>query len=81
MTPSDAVQAAVQVSLQRRFGCERTFVVDDGEVDGEDMATRFDLAARSAGLGVIATQQFDQKATNYRCLGRQCPQAPGPTAS
>jgi branched-chain amino acid transport system substrate-binding protein len=68
VTPSDTVQAAVQVQLQRSQGCTRTFVVDDGEVDGEDMATSFDLAARAAGLQVIATQQFNQGATDYRAL-------------
>jgi branched-chain amino acid transport system substrate-binding protein len=45
-------------------------VVDDGEVDGEDFATSFDLAARAAGLDVIATQQFDQKAADYSSLVR-----------
>ena len=65
---SDTVQAAIQVQLQRSLGCTRTFVVDDGEVDGEDMATSFDLAARAAGLEVIATQTFAQKATDYRAL-------------
>jgi branched-chain amino acid transport system substrate-binding protein len=68
VAPSDEVQAAVQVSLQRSFGCARTYVVDDGEVDGEDMATSFDLAARAAGLDVVATQQYEQKANNYRSL-------------
>jgi branched-chain amino acid transport system substrate-binding protein len=65
---SDAAQAAVQVRLQRRSGCRRTFVVDDGEVDGEDIATSFGLAARAAGLDVVATQQFDPRATDYRPL-------------
>lgn len=68
VAPNDAVQAAVQVSLQRSFGCTRTFVVEDGEVDGEDLATSFDLAARSAGLQVVATQQYIQRAANYRSL-------------
>ncbi len=68
VVPSDAVEADVQVQLQQSQGCRRTFVVDDGEVDGEDLATSFDLAARSAGLQVIATQQFDQKATDYSAL-------------
>ncbi len=65
---SDAIQGAVQVRLQQSEGCQRTFVIDDGEVDGEDLATSFDLAARSAGLQVIATQQFDQRATDYSAL-------------
>jgi branched-chain amino acid transport system substrate-binding protein len=68
VVPSDTVQAAVQVRLQRSLGCTRTFVVDDGEVDGEDMATSFDLAARATGLEVIATQTFAQRATDYRAL-------------
>ncbi len=68
VVPNDAVQAAVQVQLQQRGGCTRTFVVDDGEVDGEDFATSFALAARAGGLQVIATQQFDQSATNYSAL-------------
>jgi branched-chain amino acid transport system substrate-binding protein len=68
VVPNDAVQAAVQVRLQRSLGCTKTFVVDDGEVDGEDMATSFDLAARAVGLQVIATQQFNQRAADYRAL-------------
>lgn len=66
---NDTLQAAVQVQLQRSLGCTRTFVVDDGEVDGEDMATSFDLAARAAGLEVIGTQTFAPNATDYRALG------------
>jgi branched-chain amino acid transport system substrate-binding protein len=68
IAPSDTVQASVQVQLQTSMGCTRTFVVDDGEVDGEDMATSFDLAARAAGLEVIATQAFAPRATDYRAL-------------
>ncbi len=68
VAPGDSVQAAIQVQLQRSLGCTRTFVVDDGEVDGEDMATSFDLAARAAGSEVIATQTFAPKATDYRAL-------------
>jgi branched-chain amino acid transport system substrate-binding protein len=68
VAPSDTVQAAVQVRLQQSLGCTRTFVVEDGEVDGENMATSFDLAARAAGLEVIATQTFAPKASDYRPL-------------
>lgn len=68
VAPSDAVQAAVQVHLQRSLGCARTYIVEDGEVDGEDLATSFDLAARAAGVHVVATQEFDPRATDYRSL-------------
>ena len=68
VAPSDAMQAAVQVRLQRSSGCSRTYTVEDGEVDGEDLATSFDLAARDAGVHVVATQEFDPRATDYRPL-------------
>jgi branched-chain amino acid transport system substrate-binding protein len=68
VAPSDEMQAIVQVRLQRSLGCSRTFIVEDGEVDGEDLATSFDLAARSGGVHVVATQEFDPRATDYRAL-------------
>jgi branched-chain amino acid transport system substrate-binding protein len=68
IAPSDAMQAAVQVRVQRSLGCTRSFILEDGEVDGEDMATSFDLAARAAGLDVMATQEFDPRATDYSSL-------------
>jgi branched-chain amino acid transport system substrate-binding protein len=68
VAPNDALQAAAQVRLQRSLGCNRTYTVEDGEVDGEDLATSFDLAARDAGVHVVATQEFDPLATDYRPL-------------
>ena len=68
VAPNDAVQAAVQVRLQQSYRCSKTYIVEDGEVDGEDLATSFDLAARAAGLHVVATQEFDPLATDYRPL-------------
>ena len=64
--PSDSVQARAQVSLQRAAGCRRAFVVDDGEVDGETMATTYQLTARAAGLDVLGVQSFERRATDYR---------------
>jgi branched-chain amino acid transport system substrate-binding protein len=64
--PNDAVQAGVQVKLQRAAGCKKTFVVEDGEVDGEEMATSFQLAARAAGLDVVGVQSFERNAADYR---------------
>jgi branched-chain amino acid transport system substrate-binding protein len=68
VAPSDAVQAAVQVSLQQSLGCTRTYVLTDEEVDGEDFAASFNVAAQHAGLRVVATQQYDPLASNYRAL-------------
>jgi branched-chain amino acid transport system substrate-binding protein len=66
--PNDAVQAQVQVKAQQRADCRRTFVLDDGEVDGEDTAMSFELAARAAGLTVTGAQAFPRGATDYSSL-------------
>jgi len=68
IVPSDAIQAVAQVRLQKSVGCHRTYVLDDGEVDGEDTAASFSAAAQSAGLQVAGVQAFDARATDYRSL-------------
>jgi branched-chain amino acid transport system substrate-binding protein len=70
VAPSDSVQAAVQVMLQQSLGCTKTYVLTDEEVDGEDFATSFGVAAQRAGLRVLATQQYDPQALGYRALAR-----------
>jgi branched-chain amino acid transport system substrate-binding protein len=66
---SDAVQAAVQVKLQQRLGCTKTFVLNDEEVDGADFATSFALAAQRAGLRIAGTQPYDPHSLSYAALG------------
>ncbi len=68
VVPNDAVQAAVQAKLQKQLGCSATFVLDDDEVDGEDMAATFAVAAQSAGLRVLGVEAFDPRATTYASL-------------
>ncbi len=88
VVPNDTVQAAVQVKLQQSMGCQKTYVLDDGEVDGEDLADTFQLHARAAGLEVLAVQDFPNKATTYAPLahsvaqtGADCVLISGLTAS
>ena len=75
IVPSDALQAVAQVKLQESLGCVRTFVLDDGEVDGQDTAASFALAARSSGLRVVGVQAFDPKASDYRSLASSVAQS------
>jgi branched-chain amino acid transport system substrate-binding protein len=65
VAPNDAVQAVAQAKLQREQGCNKTYVVDDGEVDGLDTAATFETAAQSAGPRVIGTESYDPTATDY----------------
>jgi branched-chain amino acid transport system substrate-binding protein len=70
VVPGDSVQAAVQVRLQKAQGCTRSFVLDDGDVDGADTATSFQLAAQAAGLRVVGVQGYDPLAAGYLALAR-----------
>jgi branched-chain amino acid transport system substrate-binding protein len=68
VVPSDAVQAVAQVRLQESEACTKTFVLNDGEVDGFDTAASFTAAAQHSRIHVVAMQPFDPKATDYRSL-------------
>ena len=48
--PSDSVEAAAQVRLQKSSGCIKTYVLDDDEFDGEDAAASFQFAAKAGHL-------------------------------
>jgi branched-chain amino acid transport system substrate-binding protein len=68
VVPSDAVQATALADLQRSRGCARTDVLDDGEVDGRDIAASFEVAAKAAGLNVVGSQEYERKAASYASL-------------
>ncbi len=68
--PNDSVQAAVQAQLQHEAGCRRTYVLDDGEVDGNDAAMSFQVAAKAIHLPVAASDQYDPKASSYASLAQ-----------
>jgi branched-chain amino acid transport system substrate-binding protein len=68
IVPSDAVEARAQVQLQRGMGCQKTFVLDDDEVDGADSATSFGVAAHDAKLTITNTVPYDPTAVDYSSL-------------
>jgi branched-chain amino acid transport system substrate-binding protein len=68
LAPDDSAQAAAQVRLQRSLGCRATYVLNDGEFDGDDAAVAFQLAARGAGLRIAGAQSFDPRAKDYTSL-------------
>ncbi len=71
LPPSDLVQANVQISLQRQYGCRSTYVLDDAdEVDGEDAADTFVGEASLKGLDVAGQQSYYATASNYSSLGQ-----------
>jgi branched-chain amino acid transport system substrate-binding protein len=68
VVPSDAVQAVVLARLQRSLGCTKTYVLDDREFDGRDIAASFEVAAKAAGVNVVGSQEYEPRATNYTGL-------------
>lgn len=68
VVPTDAVQAVALVQAERLIGCASTFVLHDGEVDGEDAALTYVLTAQSDGLRVVGLQSFKRAATSYASL-------------
>ena len=68
VVPSDAVQATVLADLQRSLGCTKTYVLDDEEVDGRDIAASFEVAAKTAGLNIVGSQESEPQATSYASL-------------
>jgi branched-chain amino acid transport system substrate-binding protein len=65
IVPNDAVQAGAQVQLQIAEGCTKTYVLDDSEVDGLDMATSFEDAVHGTSLKVAGLGPFPPGATDY----------------
>jgi branched-chain amino acid transport system substrate-binding protein len=72
---NDSVQAAAQVKLQKSLGCDRTYVLDDGEFDGADMAGSFVVAAQTMGLRVVNVQPFPERASDYSSLATSVAQS------
>ncbi|MGO9900492.1 MAG: ABC transporter substrate-binding protein [Solirubrobacteraceae bacterium] len=76
LPPSDLVQANVQISLQRQYGCSSTYVLDDAdEVDGDDAADTFVGEAGLKGLDIVGQQSYYPTATNYLSLGQAVAQS------
>ena len=74
VTPNDQVGAAAMISLQLGLGCKQVYVLEDGEVDGEDTAATFELEAEGSRLKVVAVQMFDPQATDYTSLAHSVAQ-------
>jgi branched-chain amino acid transport system substrate-binding protein len=68
--PNDTVQAVAQVRLQQSLGCNKTFVLDDGEFDGSAAAAAFQLTAAAHHLQVAGVEAFDPQAADYTSLAR-----------
>jgi branched-chain amino acid transport system substrate-binding protein len=70
VVPNDSVQAIAQIRVQETMGCTKVYVLDDGEVDGADAASSYEVVARSSGMRVVGIQAFPRNATSYQPLAK-----------
>jgi branched-chain amino acid transport system substrate-binding protein len=75
VVPSDAVQAQVQVSLQRELGCRSVYVLDDGEYDGDEASAAFTQIAAGDRYPVLATQSYVPGESSYAAIGETVAQS------
>lgn len=68
VVPNDRIQAIAQVRVQKGMGCNSTYVLNDGEVDGADAAQSFEVAAMAAHLRLAGVTQFVRDAKSYKAL-------------
>jgi branched-chain amino acid transport system substrate-binding protein len=69
VVPNDRVQAAAAATLLRDAGVTRLYVVHDGEVYGQGMATLTARAARGRGIGVVRVRRLGRR--NARGIARE----------
>jgi branched-chain amino acid transport system substrate-binding protein len=68
IVPKDTIQAAALATLMKQDGCTKVFMTNDKEVYGAGLAKNLELAAKPAGLDLVANEAIDKNAPNYRSL-------------
>jgi branched-chain amino acid transport system substrate-binding protein len=68
IVPKDTIQGAALVTLMKQDGCTKVELTNDKEVYGAGLGKNIELAAKSAGLSIIANDAIDKNAANYRSL-------------
>ena len=62
---ADHIQGAANALMAQRLGLRRVYVLDDGSLYGEGVATTFRRTARALGLGVAGDRTWDEKDARY----------------
>jgi branched-chain amino acid transport system substrate-binding protein len=70
VVPNDYVQAEAQVTLQKGLGCKATYVLSDGEYDGDSAKEAFLQVAQQRHLQVVAQQSYVPNASSYPAIGQ-----------
>jgi branched-chain amino acid transport system substrate-binding protein len=68
IVPKDTIQGAALATLMQQEGCQRVFMANDKEVYGAGLAQNIQGAADNIGLEIVANEDIDRNAPNYRSL-------------
>jgi branched-chain amino acid transport system substrate-binding protein len=68
IVPKDTIQGAALATLMKEDGCTSVFMTNDKEVYGAGLSRNIEGAAEGIGLEIVANEEIDKNAPNYRSL-------------
>jgi branched-chain amino acid transport system substrate-binding protein len=68
IVPKDTIQGAAIATLMQEDGCTKVFMTNDKEVYGAGLSRNIEGAAEGIGLEIVANEEIDKNAPNYRSL-------------
>src|ERR671914_784519 len=71
IVPKDTIQGAALATMMQEDGCTAVFMTNDKEVYGSGLATNIENSAQDAGLEIVANEEIDKNAPNYRSLAER----------
>src|ERR671914_2257992 len=71
IVPKDTIQGAALATMMQQDGCTSVFMTNDKEVYGSGLATNIENAAEQVGLEIVANEEIDKNAPNYRSLAER----------
>ena len=70
IVPKDTIQGAALATLMQQDGCTKVFMTNDKEVYGAGLSRNIEGSAESIGLEIMANEEIDKNAPNYRSLAQ-----------
>jgi branched-chain amino acid transport system substrate-binding protein len=71
IVPKDTIQGAALATLMSEDGCTKVFMTNDKEVYGAGLSRNIESAAEGVGLEILANEDIDKNAPNYRSLANR----------
>ena len=69
VAPRDSIEAAADVALMKRDGCQRVGAANDNDTYGAGLARGVAVEARRQGLNVVSNEAIQKDAPNFRAYG------------